>query len=152
MNMIQGSLTNVIINAFYEVYNKLGYGFLEKVYRNALYFELKDRGLKCELEKRIIVNYKYYEVGDYYADIVVEDSIILELKSIENLGPAQEAQLINYLRSTNIEVGLLLNFGPKAEFRRKIMSNIYKDYKKYADNKTEPENEIENDEMIQSEK
>lgn len=96
----------------------------ERVYKNALYFALVDRGLECETEKRINVYHDGRVVGDYFADIIVENSIILELKTCEELNPAHEAQLINYLKTTKIEVGYLLNFGRKPKFSRKVYSNI----------------------------
>jgi GxxExxY protein len=108
---------------FYEVYNILGYGFLEKVYESALYNELKIFGLHCERQKKIAVYYKNTLIGEYYADIIVEDKIILELKAAEAICEEHEFQLINYLKATNIEVGLLLNFGKKPEIRRKIFTN-----------------------------
>jgi len=123
MELLHKELTEEILNAFYAVYNELGYGFLEKVYQNSLYIELKSRGFKVEAQKQIRVNYKGFEVGEYYADIVVDDLVILELKAAECLVKEFEAQLINYLRGTNIEVGLLLNFGKKPEFIRKVYEN-----------------------------
>jgi GxxExxY protein len=114
-------LTNKIIHAFFKVYNTLGYGFLERVYRNALYFELLEMGINANMEKRILVYYKTHVVGEYCADLMVEDAVICELKTSEALCEADENQLINYLRATNVEVGLLLNFGKKAEVRRKSM-------------------------------
>jgi GxxExxY protein len=123
MELLHKELTEEILNAFYAVYNELGYGFLEKVYQNSLYIELKSRGFKVEAQKQIRVNYKGFEVGEYYADIVVDDLVILELKAAECLVKEFEAQLINYLRGTNMEVGLLLNFGKKPEFIRKVYEN-----------------------------
>lgn len=125
-NSISKEIIDTILEEFYRVYNDLGYGFLERVYKNALYFALIDRGLKCETEKRINVYHDGRIVGDYFADIIVEDSIILELKTCEELNPAHEAQLINYLKATKIEVGYLLNFGRKPKFSRKVYSNIRK--------------------------
>lgn len=116
-------ITNKIIQAFFKVYNTLGYGFLEKVYRNALYFELIEMGLNASMEKKIFVYYKTRVVGDYCADIIVENIIICELKTSENLCEADESQLINYLKATDIEIGLLLNFGKKPEVKRKIYDN-----------------------------
>lgn len=121
--MIHSDITERIIKCFYEVYNILGYGFLEKVYENALFNELIQSGLSCERQKKIEVHYKNYFVGEYYADIIVEDKIILELKAAEAICEEHEFQLINYLKATNIEVGLLLNFGKKPEIRRKIFTN-----------------------------
>ena len=122
-SILHQELTKSIIKIFYEVYNELGYGFLERVYQNALYYELKANGFKVEAQKKIKVYYKEIEVGDYFADIIVNDLIILELKAQEYLVEANEFQLINYLKSTSCEVGLLLNFGKKPEFVRKIYQN-----------------------------
>lgn len=115
--------TKEIIAAFYEVYNALGYGFLERVYQNALYQELKRRGFSCETQKHIEVYFRGCKVGDYYADMLVNQSIILELKAAESLCREHELQLINYLKSTEIEVGLLLNFGERPQFKRKVFAN-----------------------------
>lgn len=112
-----------IISAFFEVYKELGYGFLEKVYKNSLYFELRDAGYQCETEKAIEVFYKKRKVGLYYADIVIDDTIILELKVAETISKAHEYQLINYLRATKYEVGYVLNFGKKPEFKRILFTN-----------------------------
>ncbi len=114
--MLHEEITGKIIKAFYKVNNSLGYGFLEKVYERALIIELKKQGLQVEQQKNI-------KVGDYYADLIVNNLVIIELKAAESLCEEHEAQLINYLRATNIEIGLLLNFGKKPEFRRKIFSN-----------------------------
>ncbi len=123
MELLHEELTKTIIKTFYEVYNELGYGFLEKVYQNSLYLELKNKGLKVEAQKRIAVFYKGTEVGEYYADLMVEDTIILELKAAECIVKDFENQILNYLRGTDCEVGLLLNFGRKPEFKRKIFEN-----------------------------
>lgn len=112
--------TDGIIAAFYEVYHTLRYGFMERVYENALYYELIDRGFKCEPQKRIQVLYKGKIVGDYVADMIVDDCIILELKAIDEIIPANEHQLINYLRATGYQVGLLLNFGKRPQVKRKV--------------------------------
>jgi len=123
MTLKHKELTDVILKTFYEVYNELGYGFLEKVYQNSLYLELKNKGLNVEAQKRIAVFYKGVEVGEYYADLIVEDTIILELKAAEYIVKDFENQILNYLRATECEVGLLLNFGKKPEFKRKIFEN-----------------------------
>ncbi len=123
MELRHKDLTEKLIKAFYDVYNKLDYGFLEKVYQNALFLELKSRGFYVEAQKQIKVYYKSVNVGEYYADIVVNDLVILELKAAEHIVEEFEYQLINYLRGTEMEVGLLLNFGKKPEFRRKIFEN-----------------------------
>ncbi len=130
MELLHKDLTDRILKTFYDVYNELGYGFLEKVYQNSLYLELKARGLYVEAQKQIKVNYKGTEVGEYYADLVVDEKIILELKAVEHIVPEFESQLINYLRGTDKEVGLLLNFGIKPEFKRKVFENSRKNLKK----------------------
>ena len=117
-------LTEKIIKSFYKAYNTLGYGFLEKVYENALFLELKKEGLFVEKQKQIQVYYEEQEVGTYFADLVVSESIIVELKAAESICEEHELQLINYLKATEIEVGLLLNFGKKPELKRKVFSNI----------------------------
>ena len=116
-------LTEKIIKAFYKVYNTLGFGFLEKVYENALFIELRNMGLFVEKQRRVKVFYEEQEVGDYFADLIVDEKVIIELKAAEGLCEEHEFQLINYLKATEIEVGLLLNFGKKPEFKRKIFSN-----------------------------
>jgi GxxExxY protein len=126
MELLHKQLTEEILSVFYAVYNELGYGFLEKVYQNSLFIELKSRGFKVEAQKQIKVNYKGFEVGEYYADILVDDLVILELKAAEYLVKEFEAQLVNYLRGTKMEVGLLLNFGKKPEFIRKVYENSRK--------------------------
>ncbi|GIZ08666.1 GxxExxY protein [Flavobacterium sp. UMI-01] len=123
MSLLHEDLTDIIIKTFYEVYNELGQGFLEKVYQNALYIELKNKELAVEPQKRIAVYYKGQQVGDYIADLIVEDKIILELKAAESIVIEFENQILNYLRATDCEVGLLLNFGKKPEFKRKIYEN-----------------------------
>src|SRR5690554_3552731 len=123
MELLHKTLTDQILKTFYDVYNELGYGFLEKVYQNSLYMELKNRGFQVEAQKQIKVYYKSTAVGEYYADLIVNDLIILELKATEVIVKEFEFQLINYLRATHIEVGLLLNFGIKPEFRRKVFEN-----------------------------
>ncbi len=123
MELLHRDLIDVILKTFYEVYNELGYGFLERVYQNALYIELKNKGLEVVPQKKIKVYYRGNVVGDYYADLIVEDRIIIELKAVEYIVEQFENQLLNYLRGTDCEVGLLLNFGKKPEFRRKIFEN-----------------------------
>jgi len=120
---LHAETTDLILSAFYNVYNTLGYGFLEKVYENALLIELKSMGLKAQRQVPIKVYYQEQQVGDYYADIIVEDQVIIELKAAEALCEEHEFQLINYLKATNIEVGLLLNFGKKPQFSRKVFTN-----------------------------
>ncbi len=117
------NLTSKIIECYYKVYNKLGYGFLEKVYENAMMIELKRKGMSAFHQQPIEVFYEDKLVGSYFADIIVEDKVILELKAVETLCEEHEYQLINYLKATDKEIGLLLNFGKKPEFRRKIFTN-----------------------------
>ncbi len=129
MELLHKEKTELIIKIFYQVYNELGYGFLEKVYENALYFELKKSGFDCQKQFLIKVWYKEQMVGEYFADVIVDNEIILELKAAEGIVEEHELQLINYLKATEIEVGLLLNFGRKPEFRRKIFTNNIKSVK-----------------------
>ena len=121
--MIHEDLTDKIICAFYNVYNALGYGFLEKVYENALVIELQKLDLSVTQQESIKVFYDGILVGDYYADMVVNGLVILELKSAESLRNEHFAQLTNYLKATNMEVGMLLNFGRKPEFKRIVLGN-----------------------------
>lgn len=123
MELKHKDITDKIIRAFYNVYNELGFGFLEKVYENALYLELTSMNLLCEKQFPIKVYYQEKQVGEYFADIIVARSVIIELKAAEAIAEEHELQLINYLKATEIEVGLLLNFGAKPEFRRKVFSN-----------------------------
>jgi len=116
-------LTDKILGAFFKVYKELGYGFSEKVYENALVLLLSEDGLKVEQQKPITVYYHGQVVGEYIADVLVNDLVLLELKSAKNIVDQHIAQLLNYLKSTEIEVGLLLNFGPQAEFKRKVYDN-----------------------------
>ena len=124
--MIDEELTGRIINSFYKVYNTLGYGFIESVYHNAMILELARGGLSVEVKKPIAVYYGRNVIGNFEADLVVEKRVIVELKAKEKLHPAHEAQLTNYLRATDIEIGLLLNFGKLAELKRKLFENEYK--------------------------
>jgi GxxExxY protein len=117
------NITELIIKAFYKVYNTLGYGFLEKVYKNALAIELQKLELEVSPEARILVYYEGKVVGEYFADLLVASVVLVELKAVEKLMEEHEAQLINYLKATPYEVGLLLNFGPKPEIKRKAFDN-----------------------------
>jgi GxxExxY protein len=120
MSYKHSELTREIINAFYQVYNTLGYGFLEKVYQNALVHELTKRGYTVSSNVAIKVYYDNVVVGEYFADLVINEVVILELKAVENITDQHEAQLLNYLKATKIDVGLILNFGPKPQVVRKI--------------------------------
>lgn len=116
-------ITDKILESFYNVYKKLGYGFLEKVYENALAIELVKHGLEISVQKAIKVFYDKQIVGEYFADIIVNDVVILELKAADALRVEHVYQLTNYLKSTEIEVGILLNFGKKPEFKRILFTN-----------------------------
>jgi len=122
-NYKHSEITEKIIEAFYKVYNTLGYGFLEKVYENAMFIELSSMGLKVNRQKQVRVYYEENIVGDFFSDLMVEDCVIVELKAAVSLCEENECQLINYLKATEIEVGLLLNFGKKPELKRKVFSN-----------------------------
>lgn len=133
-NLKHSEVTGQIIKAFYRVYNTLGYGFAEKVYENALALELRELGFNVVQQAPIKVFYKEQEVGEYFADLIVENCVIIELKAADNFIKAHEAQLLNYLKATKIEVGLLLNFGTSAEYRRKVFGNDRKDLKNFLIN------------------
>ena len=120
-------LTREIIKAAQNVYNILGYGFLEKVYHNAMMMELDKAGLKAVAEKPVTVYYCGQIAGEYFADIVIEDKVILEIKAVEAINPSHEAQLVNYLKATNIDIGLLLNFGKSLVVKRKIFETARRD-------------------------
>jgi GxxExxY protein len=122
-NLLHKDLSDQIIRCFYNAYNTLGFGFLEKVYEKSMLIELGKASLKAEKQCSIKVYYDNQTVGEYFADIVVENKLILELKAAEIIIEEHELQLINYLKATEIEVGLLLNFGKKPEFKRKIFTN-----------------------------
>lgn len=119
-------ISEQIIKAFYTVYNALGHGFLEKIYVTALSIELKKIGLDIKNEHPLHVFYKEKAIGEFFADIIVQDCIIVEAKAVKKLAPEHEAQLLNYLKGTKIEVGLLLNFGPKPEIKRMAFTNARK--------------------------
>ncbi len=129
-NYLHAEITEKILKAFYKVYNTLGFGFLEKVYVRSLMIELRRDGLEVEKEHPIDVYYDELKVGQYYADLIVENKVIVEIKAAEGLCPEHDAQLINYLKATDIEVGLLLNFGKTPEKRRKVLTASYKQPKR----------------------
>lgn len=118
-----GELTEKVIGAFYDVYNELGFGFLERVYHNAMMVALSDLGLRAESDVPLQVFFRGRLVGDYVADIFVERCVILELKAADDLSPANDSQLLNYLKASPAEVGLLLNFCPKPRFKRRVFDN-----------------------------
>ena len=130
MKYLHQGLTEKIIKAYYNVYNEPGYGFLEKVYENALMIELRSLRLNCEKQKPISVSFKGYNVGEYFTDIIVENKVIIELKAAEGLVEEHEVQLLNYLKATEIEVGfystLVKNLNLKERFLRTSIKNQFK--------------------------
>ena len=124
--MKQHLLTEDIIKVFYRVYNTLGYGFLEKVYENSMMIELNKGKIASIQQAPINVVYENEIVGQYFADIIVDEKIIVEIKARKCMMPEDTAQLLNYLKATDKEVGLLVNFGPKLEFSRKVFDNSKK--------------------------
>lgn len=129
LNYKHSELSETIIGVFYEVYNELGYGFLESVYRNSLQLALLARGLRVQTEVAVPVFFRGKNVGDFRADMMVNGFVMLELKTADGISIAHEAQLLNYLRATKLEIGLILNFGPKAQVRRLAYDNARKLYK-----------------------
>ena len=119
-------LTRVIIGSFFEVYNELGYGFLESIYKVAMDIALRDQGVQVEREYALTAHFRGRVVGDFRADLVVNRLVVVELKAVRRLEPAHEAQILNYLRAGVLEVGLLRNFGPKPQVRRLTYSNVRK--------------------------
>lgn len=132
-NFKHKEITDIIIKGFYEVYNELGDGFLESIYEKALYIVLTKYGQNVEKQKDISVFFRGQIIGDFKADLIVEEKVIVELKAVRDIGPTHEAQIINYLKATNIEVGLLLNFGRKPEFKRFVYDNKRKKPQIYTD-------------------
>jgi len=121
--LIHEDLTRRIIHSFYETYNELGHGFVESVYERALAIALEDMGISVERQRPLNVHFRGHLIGAFRADLVVDDAVLLELKAARALDSYHKAQLINALKATNLEVGLLLNFGPRAEFKRVVCSN-----------------------------
>lgn len=126
-NYKHSEITEIIIKAFYNVYNKLGYGFLEKVYEKSLEIECRKLGLKCLCQCPIEVFYDNEVVGFYIADMIINQFVIVEIKAASAINTEHKIQLVNYLKATEIEVGLVLNFGKKPEFKRKVFSSDYKE-------------------------
>ena len=129
-NYLHSDLTKKIIRAIYDVFDELGFGFLESVYEKTLEKILVEQGHKVSRQFAIPVFFRGNQVGDFRADLIVDNLVILELKAIENLHSIHETQLINYLKATEIEVGLLINFGEKLQFKRKIFTNDRKPHLK----------------------
>lgn len=122
-------LTNKIIGVFYEVYNELGHGFLESVYERAMLIALRQAGLSAEAQVPVRVWFRGHDVGDFRADMLVEGVVILELKAARGLDSGNESQTLNFLRATDIEVGLLMNFGSKPQFKRLVFDNPRKQHR-----------------------
>ncbi len=123
MKLENQELTERIIKVFYNVYGKLGYGFLEKIYENAMMIDLEKAGINAVSQSPIKVFYDGNAIGEYFADIIVDGKVIVEIRAAKALAETHEAQLLNYLKATDIEVGLLLNFGPKPGIKRKVFNN-----------------------------
>lgn len=139
--VLHAELTNSILSAFYEVHRELGYGFLESVYERSMFIALARRGLDAERQAPVTVHFTGQRVGDFFADLVVERTVMLEIKSCQALHPRHEAQLLNYLRATTLEVGLLLHFAPKPAFRRLIFTN---DRKPHSSLRVPPRSSVAN--------
>ena len=122
-SLLHGSLTERIIGTFYDVYNELGVGYLESVYESAMFVALTDRGLAVNRQHPVTVHFRRRLVGQFRADLIVERSVVVELKACKMVKPIHEAQVVNYLRASHLEVGLLLNFGQEPEFRRLFYTN-----------------------------
>ena len=128
MDLLHKDIKEKVIKSFYKVYNTLGYGFLEKIYENAMAIELRKIGLAVKCQHPIIF-YESIIVGEYFADIIINDIVVVELKASKSLLEEHECQLINYLKATEIELGLLMNFGKEADYKRKIFMNKFKKLK-----------------------
>ena len=124
--LLHEELTDQLIGIYYDVYNELGYGFLESVYEEAMEIALEQEGLQVGRQVPLEVWFRSKQIGEFRADLIVEDLVILEMKACRTLGPTHEAQVLNYLRATNLEVGILLNFGPKPQFKRLVFQNTRK--------------------------
>ena len=121
---LHGEITGKVIGAACEVWRVLGYGFLEKVYQNALAVEFKIRSVSVEPQREMAVNYKGHNVGEYVVDFMVEGKVVVELKAEKEYNPEHEAQLLNYLKATGVRVGLLVNFGQaKCSWQRFVMGS-----------------------------
>jgi GxxExxY protein len=130
--LMHADLTDTLIRIYYDLYNELGHGFLESVYQKAFALVLRQEGLTFQQQSPIRVTFRGEDVGELFADLPVESSELIELKAVNALERAHERQLLNYLRATNIEVGLLFNFGPRPQFRRLAFDNSRKGRKAAA--------------------
>ena len=129
--LAHADLTDKIIGIFYDVYNELGFGLLESVYEQAMIIALAEAGLRADCQVPVPVWFRGQQIGDFKADLIVESTVVLELKAVRSIDAVFEKQLLNYLRGTNLEIGLILNFGPRAEFRRLAYSNERKKIRVY---------------------
>lgn len=136
--MLYQELTEAIIGVFYDVYNELGFGFLESVYENALVIRLRRAGLDVVQQQAIRVMFDGEVVGHYIADIIVDRKVILEIKTVKQINDAHKKQLTNYLKATDAQVGLILNFGPEADFSRSLFTNDRKTHRKIRGNPSNP--------------
>ena len=124
--LLHAGITDRILKCFYRAGNKMGHGFLESVYHNVMFHELTKEGLRVRSKTKLPVYYDGKVVGDFEADLIVEGCVLIEIKAARAIDPSALAQTINYLRASEIEVGLLLNFGPKLEFRRLVFESSRK--------------------------
>lgn len=124
--LIHSGLTDQILHCFYGVFNELGFGFLESVYHEAMVIALKEAGLSVDSRVRIPVSFRGRQIGQFEADLLVEQRVILELKTTQSIAASHEAQLLNYLKATDIEVGFVLNFGSSPSFKRLYFDNSRK--------------------------
>ncbi len=123
LELLHGALTGQIIGAFFDVYNELGHGFSELVYQHAMIVALTDRGIQTEAERAITIRFRGTVVGEFRADLVVDNSVVVECKVAAKIMPTHETQLLNYLKGTAIKIGLIFNFGPEATFRRMLLKS-----------------------------
>ena len=137
MELKHAAVTDAVIGLFYQVYRTLGYGFLERVYANAMALAGRKRGLVIVQEAPIRVHFEGAVIGKCYPDLIVNDSVIAELKACKNILPEHEAQLLNYLKASRFEVGLVLNFGPRSEFKRLVLENERKGGLSWVENPVE---------------
>jgi GxxExxY protein len=128
---LHADVTELVLKVFYEVYNELGGGFLESVYHKAFAMALRQAGLTVTVEEAIPVHFRGVVVGDFRADLTVNGCVLLELKAVSALDRAHEGQILNYLRATDFETGLLLNFGPRPQFKRLVLENRSKRIRVY---------------------
>jgi GxxExxY protein len=130
--LLHSELTETILGVYYDVYNEIGHGFLESVYNNCMFLALAKVGMSVRREAPVPVYFRGQDVGQFKADLVIDNSVLIELKAVQNLDRSHEAQVMNYLRATELEVGLLLNFGsPRPQFRRIVFENSNKKIRVY---------------------